>query len=177
MSMGYGETVRRPADDDGRVQKFFSYVDEEGEIIQDKGRTKQEFAKEADINNIVGNILKTGSSDWLEKHEEWLKTARDSIVPDVEYREIMSIMADAGERFVELPSEVREGFNNDPAEFMEFVQSEKGDIDLAELIAVARPAVVKAGSIAEGSKPVGQTPAQPAEPEPDPGAGPDSGEE
>lgn len=160
MSMQYGNEKTRDALADGRVRKYFSTIDEEGEIIEDKGRTKQEFAKDADINNIVSSIMRSGTTDWLEKHKEWLKEAGDVEVPDIDFKAAMDIVASSESRFAQLPSEIRSGFNNDPAEFLNFVQSENGAIELAELVARAKPVVTKAGSAAHGAEIAG--PAKPA---------------
>lgn len=153
MSMRRTEEFRELGDPK-RVQAFFGYVDEEtGEWISDHGRTKQEFKEEADINRIVNNILQGGVSDWLERHEKWVQQAGDTKVPDLNYRELMTQVAECDERFMQLPSAVRAGFKNDPAVFLDFIQSEGGEVEIKELIKKANPIVVKAGSLQEGSKP------------------------
>lgn len=144
----------RDRNDPSRVTAAYGYLDEEtGEIIPDKGRTKQEFAKDGDINNIIQNVLRTGVSDWIDNHDAWVKGTADVTVPNIDYKELMDRLAEAEQKFMELPSAVRAGFDNDPAQFMDFVQGEGGDIEITELIAKAKPVVKKAGSVQEASKP------------------------
>lgn len=154
MSMKYGESERRAPDAPGRLQRYFSSIDPEtGEEIMEQSMTKQEFADDADINKIVANIMKTGVSDWLDNHNDWVKNAGDVEVPNIDYKGMMDILADAEDRFMDLPSQVRAGFDNDPAVFMDWVQGEGGDVELQELIAKAAPKIVKKGSAHEGSRP------------------------
>lgn len=175
MSMNYDENQEpRAADAPGRLQKHFviEVIDSEtGEVTfePDKGKTRQEFKEETDINVIVERMTDKQATDWLEQHEEWLKSAVDQTVPNIEYRELLAVVMDAEERFLDLPADVRAGFNNDPAEFMEFVQSEGGDIELAELVAKSRKKTKKAGSVAKASEPEpAHKQAAPARPTEDP---------
>lgn len=174
----------RDPNDPKRVRKHFGWVDEEtGEFIPDPGRTKQEFRDETDINKIVKDITKRGATDWLEKHDEWLKGAASVVVPNIDYKTLMDQIADAENRFTDLPSAVRKGFDNDPAKFLDFVQSEGGDVELQELLAKALPIVEKKGSVGAasapkepaGKEPPAKSPTPPAEP-PAEGTPPSSGE-
>lgn len=154
MSQGTEGRGLREQDAAGRVQLHFAWLDEEtGEIVMEPSRTKQEFADESDINNIIKNILRTGANDWLEKNDAWMKETGDVEVPNVNFRELMTTLAEANERFMGLPSAVRAGFGNDAAAFTDWVQSEGGNVELQELIDKAKPAAEKKGSVNEASKP------------------------
>lgn len=78
---------------------------------------QQHFKEECDINNILAKYIKTG--------------ILDSIGPGVyaditemgDYRESIELIARAQEMFIELPSHIRKEFDNDPAQYLDFVHN------------------------------------------------------
>ena len=79
-------------------------------------RTKQEFANECDINQIVANFLKTGRLDTLQNARSMyvdLANAPQS------YHESLDLVIRSGEAFQALPSDIRAKFNNDVSQFLE----------------------------------------------------------
>lgn len=156
MSQLLNEGIRAE-DAPGRLVQVYSSLDEEtGEVIAPVGRTKQEFKDEVDINSIVKVILKTGKTDWLEANQAWMQQVGDTEVGSMTYKEVMDVVAGSAERFAELPSDVRSGFNNEASQFLDFVQGRGGVDELAAMIVAARSPVVKKGSVHEGSKPTGE---------------------
>lgn len=81
------------------------------------GAADQSFKEEADINNIVGRYIRTGVFDWESKHQPRWGDATQ--VPD--YHQAMTVIADARSAFGELPSDIREMFNNEPGEMLAFI--------------------------------------------------------
>lgn len=79
-------------------------------------RTKQSEAEACDINNIMARYQRTGVIDHVSK---WGPQYGD--VPSVEFKEAMDIIKFGEAMYAELPSAVRDRFN-DPAEFLAWVQ-------------------------------------------------------
>lgn len=152
MSQGVEGKGPRAADAPGRLQKVWGSVDEDGVYIEPIGRTKQEFKDETNINNIIAQIGRTKSTEWIEKNTAWMQQLGDRDVPDINYKELMDIVTGSEERFLQLPSDIRAGFQNDVATFLDFVQSENGEVELAELVAKAKPVASKLGSVMAASE-------------------------
>ncbi|WNK13533.1 MAG: internal scaffolding protein [Microvirus sp.] len=87
-----------------------------GIIFASQGRTKQEFASECDINNIMRRYLKTGIIDHVrDSAPQYLDATA------FEFQSAMELVAQAQTIFEELPSSIRTRFENDPARLLEFV--------------------------------------------------------
>lgn len=81
--------------------------------------TKQSFKDESNINNIVNKYLRTGILPDTSR-AALAKWGDFSEIPD--YKEALDTVLIAQEAFGELPSSLRNRFNNDPAELLAFVQ-------------------------------------------------------
>ncbi len=79
---------------------------------------KQSFKDECDINNIMAKYQKTGAIDHFSKHAPRYEFASSN-----DFAESMRIVTKAQEMFAELPSSIRSKFNNEPEQFLEFVQN------------------------------------------------------
>lgn len=79
--------------------------------------TQQSDRKNCDINLIVARFTKTGQ---LPKVQQEPLYADFSTVTD--YRSALDMINHANEAFQEVPAQVREKFNNDPAEFLTFLE-------------------------------------------------------
>lgn len=97
------------------------------------GRTKQSFKDECDINIIMAQYLKTGVVDFVNRHQ-----ARYGDVTGLEYQEAMQIVAESKTMFEELPSKIRQRFENDPAQFLDFV-SDPSNASEAHSLGLLRP--------------------------------------
>lgn len=86
-------------------------------VFNDPSLTKQCFAADADINNIMRKFEQTGMIDHLSKYEGSYQDLTD--MPD--YHTALNAVISAQEMFMSLPAEVRANFKNDPGEFLEFV--------------------------------------------------------
>lgn len=93
------------------------------------GRTKQSFAKEADINNILARYKKTGAISHLAKFEGSYGDATS-----IDLHAAMNTVKNAEDMFGELPAEIRREFDQDPGKFLDFVQNPDNSGKLAELL-------------------------------------------
>ena len=99
-----------------------------------KTRTKSEFAKEADINNIVARCIKgaampTGSRTPL--FGDFSEVA--------DFSSAQTLIAEANSEFEQLPSTVREKFGNDVSELMDFLDDETNAAEAIELGLLPKP--------------------------------------
>jgi len=91
--------------------------------------THQSFKKECDINNIMKKYQKTGLADHVSTFQGDYTDLTD--VPT--YHEAMNKVISANSAFSTLPSSVRKRFNNDPAEFLNFVSDENNREEMEQL--------------------------------------------
>lgn len=106
-------TIRSKYSDYYRVA---TYIDPEGNMAQ------QEFKAECDINNIMKKYQRTGTIDHLNKYQG---AYMDVQVQD--YQEALNIINQIEPMFADLPSSVRDKFDNDPAAFLDYVQENGQD--------------------------------------------------
>ena len=83
-----------------------------------KGLTEQSHKHETDINYILKEYTRTG----FIKHAKENQGKYDDIAVQ-DFQEAMFVVAEANNMFNELPGQVRKQFNNNPGEFLEFVQN------------------------------------------------------
>lgn len=90
--------------------------------------TKQEFAEENDINNIIKRAKITG---------ELPVSSRQPLYGDFtnvpQYQEALNIVNEAQEAFESLPSLVRERFQNNPAMMLDFLADPKNRAEAVKL--------------------------------------------
>lgn len=105
-----------------------------GLSCSDPTRTQQNFKEECDINTIVRNFGVTG--------EMPLTTATplqgDFADAATDYQSALNLILQADQSFMELPSDVRKRFNNDPGAFVEFA-SDPANRDEVEKMGLGRP--------------------------------------
>lgn len=80
-------------------------------------RTRQEFQRECDINDIMKKYQKTGVLTHYNKRQPQYLDFSEG-VPD--FHVAMNMMVEAEAAFMTLPATVRKRFENDPAEFVKF---------------------------------------------------------
>lgn len=99
-------------------------------------RTKQSFKDECDINRILASYSKTGVLEHMNK-----ATGMYGELPtDIDYQSNMNAVIAAQEAFSGLPSEIRNRFENDPAQFLAFIHEPSNHDEMVELGLVAAPA-------------------------------------
>lgn len=82
------------------------------------GRTKQSMKDECDINNIMKKFQTTGLVTFVNEHQPQYSDATS-----IEFQAAMELVAAADSMFEELPSTWRARFENDPAQFLRFVEN------------------------------------------------------
>lgn len=84
-----------------------------------ESKTRQEFKKQSDINNIMAKYQKTGVVTHIAKNLPQYGDAMDvnSLTDAIE------IVEQANESFMQLPSSIRTKFKNDPQELINFLQN------------------------------------------------------
>lgn len=90
--------------------------------------TKQHHKNECDINKIMDKFQKTGATSHVSTHE-----AKYYENTDLDYQTAVNIVTDSQRMFNDLPSSLRNKFQNDPAKFLRFVQNPENEAELIKL--------------------------------------------
>ncbi len=90
--------------------------------------TKQSFKDECDINKIMAKYQKTGAIAHFNKHQPQYGFASSK-----DFAESMRIVTSAQQMFADLPSSIRSKFNNQPEQFLEFVQNPDNESEMVSL--------------------------------------------
>lgn len=102
--------------------------------------TQQQFKEECDINNIIARYETTGLlTDPLHPGTRMPQFGDFSNVPD--YLHAQTIIARTREAFEALPSKIRDRFDNDPAQMLEFLQDESNREEAVKLGFIDKPVV------------------------------------
>lgn len=118
------------------------------------GRTRQEFADECDINNILQRYEKTGViSHFNDGQPRYLDLS--DMPPDLQSSLLYVELAQ--ESFMRLPAHVRKEFDNDPVRFAEYA-ADPANVDRMREWGLARPAPQEAEAEPKGA-PAGGEPA------------------
>lgn len=93
-----------------------------------KSMTEQHFKKECDVNQILAKYQTTGAiTHWTQREPTYGE------IPFGSLQEAIQMVEQAQESFDALPSKVRKRFDNDPAQFLAFVQNPSNAEEMAEL--------------------------------------------
>jgi len=93
-----------------------------------QGRTKQSFKSECDINTIMAKYLSTGQLPQLN-----LGNPQYEDTTGYDFQEAAQLVAQAKSLFQELPSSLRQRFENSPAQFLNFTSNPNNRVELAEM--------------------------------------------
>lgn len=103
-------------------------VDVSLSFANDSRWTKQCFKDEADVNTIMARYLSTGElpvvSDRIPQYLD---------VTGLDYQEMQNQVVQANHLFAELPSVLRNRFQNDPGLFIEYCQDESNHDEMRKL--------------------------------------------
>lgn len=135
------------------IRSAYSLKDRVQISFTGSGRTKQSFKTESDINHIMARFLKTGVIDFTQKHEP-----RYGVTTGIEYQACMLNVAAAKSMFADLPAELRNRFENEPAKFLDFVQDERNRDEATALGLLKRVvATPPEGEVLPGAEVAAQT--------------------
>lgn len=98
-------------------------------------RTKQSFKDECDVNNI----MKRYQRDGVIAHRNEFEGNYGDFMTSEDYHSAMTQIAKAQQMFEALPSTIRNRFNNDPSEYLEFVHDENNKDEMIKLGLMKRP--------------------------------------
>jgi phage internal scaffolding protein len=89
--------------------------------------TEQSHKDECDINNILHDYTRTGFINHAKQY-----AGQYDDVSAIDFETAMNTVATTKSLFESLPSAIRQEFNHNPAEFLEFVQDPSNGKELAE---------------------------------------------
>lgn len=126
-----------------------------------KGRTRQSFKAECDINNIMSRFRKTGVLDFTSRYE-----AQYGDVTAVDFTAAMNTVAQARGMFFAMPAHIRDRFGNKPENFLAFVQNPANKDEARHLgllkpevpAPIPAPAAAPAPALAPAAQPAGAAP-------------------
>ena len=131
-------------------------------VLSPKGikPAKQEFKADTDLNTIMRKFQKTGAIDHSKIHQ-----GSYGIASPVQLHEALNLVNTAETMFNELPSSLRNKFENNAEKFLAFVQDDKNYDEARNLGLLLEPAAQAAAEEAAGAASpgaeVGQEPDQP----------------
>lgn len=123
----------------------------------DSGRTEQSHVPDCDINIIMKRALRGQHTPYI---REDMGSYGDA--SSLDYHAAHTLVADANSQFEELPSNIRSRFENNPAQFLEFIQNDANMPEAIELGLIPKPQV---GEPPEPDAPI--EPSNPQEPTPE----------
>lgn len=110
-----------------------------GELKYMPSMTKQEFANECDINNVIKQFKPHHMAAMLQAN---LNSGAYTDLPDsYDYQEALHLVKDAERQFMTIPAKVREQFGQDPSAFLAFINN-PANLDEARKLGLAKPAPV-----------------------------------
>lgn len=99
-------------------------------VFKGKSLTRQSEAAQADVNKIVAKFQKDGS---LERFNAVRQGRYGDFSGAMDYLTALSRIRDIDRRFEDLPSNIRNHFDNDPAKMLEVVEDPARHEELREL--------------------------------------------
>lgn len=104
-------------------------------VCEESSRAKQSMSAECDINNIMDKYAANGLVQHVNQH----KGSYGELPGVIDYHDALNAVLSAKEAFSTLPSKIRSRFNNEPAEFLEFVNNEDNKSEMAQLGLIDEP--------------------------------------
>lgn len=95
----------------------------------DQGMTQQSFKAECDINTIMARYQKTG----LLEHVSRYQGRYEDVAESMDYQSALNVVMAAEEAFASLPSSIRARFENDPGQFLAFVEDPGNEDEMVDL--------------------------------------------
>lgn len=114
-----------------------------------KDRTKQSFKAECDINTIMARARKTGVIDFANRYQP-----QYADVTGHTYQAAQDTIARAKGMFFSMPAHVRDRFENNPRDFLAWIQNPNNQAE-ARTLGLMKP------EVEQPAKPAAETPANP----------------
>jgi phage internal scaffolding protein len=116
--------ITTKVEDDMKLQRAYSKT-KRVTVETGPGLTEQAHKNETDMNYILRDYQRTG----LIKHAKLNEGRYDDIAVQ-DFQEAMFIVKNAQDMFDQLPSNIRKRFQNNPAEFLAFVQNPENEQEM-----------------------------------------------
>lgn len=125
--------------------------------------TKQSFAKQTNINNIMAKYQKTGHIPQVTAQPAYGDTAAAG-----DYLTAMNVVVKAQQQFDSLPAAVRKEFGHDPSQFLDFMSKSENTEKMIEMGLATRqeaaPETLNVEAVeAETIQPAPETTTEPAQ--------------
>lgn len=127
-------------------------------VYPERSRTKPEFYKDCNMNNIMAKYRRTGVLGDPIKRAGFY----GDFSSGADFAEMMRKTTNAQSAFNELPAFIRSRFQNDPQQLVEFLHDSKNDAEAIELGLKVKPKVAEHPVIPSGSAPAAPASAAPA---------------
>lgn len=127
--MSYNPKLSKPVSKNSHFKtNYSSKTDVTVDCSVEPSLTKQEFKDECDINTIMAKYQFSGQIPNLnERSPQYIDTTGH------DYQLAMNTVSEANSLFQELPSSLRNRFDNDPAQFLDFCSDDKNRDEMHEL--------------------------------------------
>lgn len=102
-----------------------------GELVKQPSRTKQSFKDECDINNIVKSFRTV--QDIINLTENGRKGVFADLPEPFQYQDGLNLVIQAQNSFAALPSALRNRFENDPKQFLDFMSNPANQDEMIKL--------------------------------------------
>lgn len=112
------------------IRKNLIHEPTEGLTCISPSRTVQEFKDECDVNNILRNYVNTGV---LTHTSGQIPVFGDFSQMPSDYGEAVMLIEESKKQFLQLPSNIRERFDNDPLNLVKFLQNSNNRKEAEEL--------------------------------------------
>lgn len=114
--IGWYQPHDRSTDYTGEIVNPFT-----GEVSTPPSMTKQSFARECDINNIIKDFKVTGQIAHI--NEQARQGAYIDLPDALDYQQSLEAVRHAQVAFATLPAKVRDELGNDPERFLAFISN------------------------------------------------------
>jgi phage internal scaffolding protein len=150
ITFGDGSPLIR-SDNDGLAKQISDLTSLDCSV--EPSLTQQHFADECDINQIMKKYELTGL---LPETHLTPRYGDTTLLPD--FQSAQNLIAQANQDFASLPAHLRKRFNNDPAEFVQYLSEPGHEAELRELgVLNALQATQEAPVVPEATTPAGNS--------------------
>lgn len=115
--------------------------------VGDRSRTKQSFRDDCDVTNIVNSYYRSGTLAHANS-----KQPHYGFATSCDFREALELVAQASKNFAGLDSAMRKQFNDQPGEFLAFVENPSNLPQMAQMGLLNDEATLKHGSTEPASE-------------------------